>query len=137
MTSILYPIVAEWDDATGAWSLLSPDFPEIASVATRPGEVAAQAADAIWTAIDARREEGEKLPVPDAEVTALTKEWTYPTRNMILHVPVPDAAGAFGAFTVSIDLDQHLLARLDAEAERRRTTRSKLLAEGAEAVLRN
>ena len=74
MRTTLYPVVAEWDDAARAWSLLSPDFLEVASAATSRERVWQQADDAIRTAIEARREDGEAVPPPMAEPWLLTAD---------------------------------------------------------------
>ena len=89
MATMLYPMIAEWDDTARAWSLLSPDFPEIASTAKQGDDIGQQASDALWTAIDARREDNETLPAPASEPWLLTKNWNPAHQNMLLFVPVP------------------------------------------------
>lgn len=88
MATLLYPIIAEWDDEARAWSLLSPDFPEIASVAKPDDDVGQQASDALLTAMEARREDGDPMPMPTDKAWLLTKDWVQPTRNMLLFVAV-------------------------------------------------
>lgn len=135
MKTLLYPVVAEWDEAVRAWSLLSPDFPEVASAAS-PDEVWQQADDAICTAIEARHEDGEAVPQPMAEPWLLTADWRPGSRNMLLHVAVPASPPAPEPVRVNVSLDRALLARIDGEAGRRGMTRSGFLAEGAKAMLR-
>lgn len=137
MATLLYPVVAEWDDQARAWSLLSPDFPEIASVAKPEGDVGQQASDALLTAIEARHEDGEPLPAPTSEPWALTEGWCQPTRNMLLFVAVPTEAPPAEPIRVNVSLDKHLLERIDSEASRRGMSRSAFLAEGARGLLRN
>ena len=133
---LLYPVAAEWDDVAKAWSLLSPDFPEIASVAKRRDDIAQQADDAIRTAVEARREDGEALPEPMAEPYLLSKDWPMVHQNMILHVPVRTPSPEPEPVRVNVSLDRALLERIDAEAGRRGMTRSGFLAEGARTMLR-
>lgn len=134
--SQLYPVIAEWDDAAHAWSLLSPDFPEIASVARDPDEMAQHAQDALLTAFEARVGDGEALPSPAAEPWLLTQGWTYPTRNMLLFVPVPAQAPPAEPVRVNVRLDKDLLARIESEASRLGISRSAFLAESAKTRLR-
>jgi len=136
MKTLLYPVVAEWDGAVQAWSLLSPDFPEVASVATSRDEMWQQADDAIRTAIEARREDGEAVPPPMAEPWLLTADWQPGSRNLLLHVAIPASPSAPEPVRVNVSLDKALLARIDGEAGRRGMTRSGFLAEGAKAMLR-
>ena len=132
----LYPVVAEWDEQVGAWSLLSPDFPEIASVATSGEDVGQQASDALWTAMEARQEDEEPVPEPMAEPWRLTESWPNPTRNMLLFVPVPAEPVAAQPVRVNVSLDKRLLDRIDSEASRLGMTWSAFLAESAKARLR-
>ena len=136
MKTLLYPVTAEWDAAARAWSLLSPDFPEIASVATSRDELFQQADDALRTAIEVRREDGEEVPLPMAEPWLLTADWPPGSRNLLIHVAVPADPVPPEPVRVNISLDRSLLARIDNEAGRRGMTRSGLLAEGARAMLR-
>ena len=136
MGTLLYPLIAEWDELAGAWSLLSPDFPEIASVATAGEDVGQQAWDALWTAMEGRREDDEPVPDPMAEPWRLTEGWPYPTRNMLLFVPVPSEPVAPQPVRVNVSLDKSLLVRIDSEATRLGMTRSAFLAESAKARLR-
>lgn len=136
MDALLYPIVAEWDAAVGAWSLLSPDFPELASVATRREDVANQAADALWTALQMRQEDGEVVPTPTLDPSALTAGWRYPTENFLLFVPVPIEPPRAEPVRVNISIDKRLLERIDNEASRLGMTRSGLLAESVKSRLR-
>lgn len=136
METLHYPVVAEWDEAARAWFLLSPDFPEVASAATSRDEMWQQADDAIRTAIEARREDGETVPPPIAELWLLTADWQPGSRNLLLHIPIPAAPPAPEPVQVNVSLDKTLLARIDSEAGRRGMTRSGFLAEGARAMLR-
>ena len=135
MEMLLYPIVAEWDEAAQAWSLLSPDFPEVASVATTRGEIAQQASDALQTAIEARREDGDEVPSPTTDVSALIGQWSSRGNNLLIHVPVSVGPLPPEPVRVTVNFDRPLLDRIDQEARRRGITRSGLLAEGARALL--
>ena len=136
MDTQLYPVVAEWDAEVRAWSLLSPDFPEVASVAIRRDEVAEQATDAVWTALQMRHEDGEAIPAPTLDPSALTAEWRYPTENFLLFVPVPVEPPPAEAVRVNISIDRRLLERIDTEARRLGMTRSGLLAQSVKVRLR-
>ena len=130
----LYPVAAEWDPGARAWSILAPDFPEIASVATAREDIAQTAADAIQTAIEARRESHEALPAATIHAD-FTRSWGFPTDNMLVHVPVSlDVAPE--PVRVNVSLDKQLLQRIDSEATRRGMSRSAFLAEGARTLLR-
>ena len=133
MPVLLYPVIAEHDPNTRAWSVLSPDFPEIASFVPEGGDLAQTASDAIWTAVAFRQDEGEGLPAPTQEPWRLTAQWPPGTRNLLLHVPVPVPGEPV---RVTVSLDKQLLEQIDREAERRNTTRSGILAEGAAYLLR-
>ncbi len=137
MATLLYPMTAEWDEKARAWSLLSPDFPEAASVATQRDEIGEQASDALWSAIEARREDNEALPEPNAEPWLLTKDWRFPTQSMLFFVPVPAAPPAAEPVRVNVSLDRLLLDRIDREAARRDMTRSGFLATAAKQSLRS
>ena len=137
MATLLYPMIAEWDADARAWSLLSPDFPEIASVACQRDEIGEQASDALWTAIDARREDNEPLPPPCAEPWLLTKDWPVPAPHLLFFVPVPVEPPATEAVRINVSLDKHLLGQIDREADRRGMTRSGFLADAAKRSLRS
>jgi predicted RNase H-like HicB family nuclease len=91
MAHLLYPVRAEWDPQAGAWSILAPDFPEIASVATSRESIAQTATDAIQTAVDVRRENGEPVPDPTTRID-LPPDWDRTPHNLLVHVPVSLAA---------------------------------------------
>ena len=115
------------------WSILVPDFPEIASVAERPEDWAPQALDAIHTALDARRLDGE--PVPDATpLPDVTKDWPAPWTALPLLLAV-DVEPPTQAVRLNISLEEGLLKRIDAAAGHRGMTRSGFLAEGARRLL--
>ena len=135
MATLLYPMTAEWDPDARAWSLLSPDFPEIASVARSRDEIGGQACDALCTAIDARREDGEALPPPCADPGLLTNGWPASGRNLLLFVPVLAELPPSEAVRVNVSLDRRLLDRIDREADRRGMTRSGFLADAAKRSL--
>jgi len=137
MATLLYPMVAEWDPDVRAWSLLSPDFPEIASVARSRAEIGEQASDALWTAIDARREDNEPLPPPCDEPWLLTKDWPMPAPHLLFFVPVPAERPSTEAVRINVSLDKRLLGQIDREAERRGMTRSGFLANAAKRSLRD
>lgn len=135
MKTLLYPIVAEWDETAHAWSLLSPDFPEIASVATTRGDIAQQASDALQTAIEARREDGDAVPSPTSDVSTLVGQWPSDGSNLLIHVPVPVGPLPPEPVRVAVSLDRPLLERIDQEARRRGMTRSSFIAQGAQTLL--
>ena len=135
MGHVLCPIAAGWDETARAWSLLSPDFPEVASVATTRGEIAQQALDALSTAIEARVEDGEAVPAPTTDVSALTRRWPANEGNMLLFVAVAGEPLPPEPVRVNISLDRPLLDRIDQEASRRGLTRSGFLAESALTLL--
>ena len=137
MATLLYPMTAEWDPEARAWSLLSPDFPEIASVARSRDEIGEQASDALWTAIDARREDGEALPSPNAEPWLLTKDWPAASMNLLFFVPVPAEPPPSEPVRINVSLEKHLLGQIDREADRRGMTRSGFLAAAAKRSLRS
>lgn len=141
MRILLYPVTCEYDPGTRAWSVLSPDFPEICSFLPEDrddgqsdGAALAQCAvDAVLTAVGLRQDEGQALPTPTEDAWALTRDWTPDARHLLLHVPVTPAGTPV---RVNISLDQQLLERVDREAERRNMTRSGFLAEGALQLMR-
>ena len=135
METLLYPVAAEWDEAAQAWSLLSPDFPEVASVATTRGEIAQQAFDALQTAIEARREDGDEVPRPTTDISNLVEQWSSGGNNLLIHVPVPVSPLPPEPVRVAVNLDRPLLDRIDQEARRHGITRSGFLAEGVRALL--
>ncbi len=57
-----YIALAHREAGEAAWSILFPDFPEIASSAEEEDALFEQAQDALATAVDARLEDGEPLP---------------------------------------------------------------------------
>jgi len=91
MAHLLYPVRAEWDPQAERWSILAPDFPEIASVATSRGSIAQTAADAIQTAVQMRSDNGEPVPEPTTPVD-FPPDWASTRDNLIVHVPVSLAA---------------------------------------------
>ena len=132
---LLYPVAAEWDEAAKAWSLLSPDFPEIASVAMRRDDIAQQADDAIRTAVEARREDGEALPEPMTEPYLLGNHWPRVHQNMILHIPVSTRPPEPELMQLNVGLDLVLVGQISAAATNRGITLSAFLAEAARAML--
>lgn len=135
MRTTAYPIIAEWDEAVRAWSILSPDFPEIASVAREGDDIGQQALDALLTAIEGRREDEEPIPAATQDAAALAVEWPRATRNMLLYVVVPSFSAPVRPVRVNVSIDQALLSRIDGEASRLGMTRSAFLSESARARL--
>ncbi len=129
----LYVAVIERERGEPNWSILFPDFPEIASVAETPDDWATQAFDALSTAIDARREDGQPVPDP-TPLDQVTQDWPYPWPAKPVLVAVESSVSAI---RVNVSLEQALLERIDRAAERRGMTRSGLLAEGARRLLRD
>lgn len=125
-----YPAVIYREPGEANWSILFPDFPEVASAADPKQDVDQQALDALATAIDAYTESGKPLPEPSH------------TTDVAEQIP-KGAAGFVGLYyaqepeplRVNISIDRALLARIDFLAERKGKTRSALLAEAARALL--
>ena len=136
MSTTAYPIIAEWDEAARAWSILSPDFPEVASMAREQEHLGQQALDAVLTAIEGRREDEEAIPDPTQDAAALARDWPRGTLNMLLYVAVPSLTAPVRPVRVNVSFDQALLARIDGEASRLGMTRSAFLSESARARLR-
>lgn len=130
-----YMVVAERHAGEQNWSLTFPEFPWVTSVAERREQIAAQARDALQTAIDDMQAEGEALPAcfeegaltPHGFSTDKTAEEEWP-----FLLPI-DVAGP--AIRINISIDQGLLSRVDAAALHKGQSRSAILAEGARLVL--
>ena len=136
MSYLMYPALAEWDEATRAWSLRFPDFPEICSFTNRRAEIPQQAADALLTAIEVRREDGEALPDPTADLGERVRDWPPASDNMQVFVTVPAGPPPESEpVRVNVSLDRRLLERIDGAAGARGMSRSGFLAEGARAML--
>jgi predicted RNase H-like HicB family nuclease len=125
-----YPALIYRERGNPNWSILFPDFPEIASAADPSQDVDQQALDALATAVDLYVEAGRALPEP--------------SRSTDVAGQLPSAAEGFvGLYAarepeplrVNINMDRSLLARIDFVAERRGQSRSALLAEAARALL--
>ncbi len=128
-----YVALAIKEPAEANWSVLIPDFPEIASVAERPEDVFAQAQDALAMAVEARLEAGETLPEPTAPEN-IEPDAGPIARVLLLSVP---AESSGPAVRVNMSLDRLLLSRIDAAAHRRGMSRSAFVAEGARRMLRD
>ena len=57
-----YVAIIDQEPGEQTWSILFPDFPEIASVAEREEDWGPQAYDALLTAVEARKQDGEAIP---------------------------------------------------------------------------
>ena len=132
MTYRIYSAILDREPGEESWSVLFPDFPEIASMAETDAEVATQAFDALATAIDARREDGKALPEPTPP-EAITQDWQQPWRARVLLVPI--AIDPSPSVRINITVEKALLQRVDAVAEQRGMTRSGFLSEGARRLL--
>jgi predicted RNase H-like HicB family nuclease len=130
-----YVAVIQQEPGEANWSILVPDFPEIASVAERPEDWGPQALDAILTALDARRVDEE--PVPEATpLSEVARDWPTPWPGLPLLVAV-DVEPPTEAVRLNISLEKGLVQRIDAAAESRGMSRSGFLAEGARRLLRD
>ena len=112
-----YPAVIYREPGEAGWSILFPDFPEIASAAGPGEDVDRQALDALATAIDIYAETRRSLPEP--------------SRSTDVAEQIPDGAEGFvGLYyaqepeplRVNISIDRGLLARIDFLAERKGNT---------------
>jgi predicted RNase H-like HicB family nuclease len=133
MQTVLYPVIAEYDDQVDAWSILAPDFPEIVSQADNEADLAGMAQDALETIVEFRLERGDALPRPTSVVAALAGQ---NPAALLFYVPVPVVPRSMEPVRVNISIDKALLARIDAEATRRSMTRSGFLADAAREKLR-
>lgn len=115
------------------WSVLFPDFPEIASAAERSDDIFPQAQDALATAIEMRLETGEGIPDPSPPEDVVA-ERRADARVLLLSVPaeIPNEA-----IRVNMSIDRVLLSRIDRAAERRGMSRSAFVAEGARRMIRD
>lgn len=135
MTLRTYVAVIRREPDEAIWSILVPDFPEIASIAEQPDDWGPQTLDAIRTALDARRADGE--PVPKATpLPEVTRDWPVPWPFLPLLIVV-DVAPPAEAVQLSISLERDLLQQIDAAAESYGMSRSGFLAEGARQLLRH
>jgi predicted RNase H-like HicB family nuclease len=130
MAFIHYPALVYRERGEQNWTILFPDFPEIASAADPSQDVDQQAMDALATAIDVYN--GASKPLPE------------PSRSVDIDDQMPSGVEGFiGVYTalepeplrVNISIDRALLARIDAMAERKGMTRSGFLAIAARAML--
>lgn len=130
MHSRTYSALVYRDAGEENWSILFPDFPEVASVAEPDQDVDAQALDALETVVEVYAEAGRPLPEP--------------SRSIDVKDQIPPGAEGFVArfrveapapVRVNISIDRSLLARIDAAAERSGMTRSGFLAACARAIL--
>lgn len=132
----IYFAYAQREPGEANWSILVPDFPEIASVAERKEDWAPQAFDAIATALEARRADGE--PIPEASpMREITKDWPAPIPDYPFGIAVEVELPPSQPVRVNVSLDEVLLKRIDAAAARRGMTRSGFLAEGASRLLQD
>lgn len=130
MAFVRYPALVYREYGEANWSILFPDFPEIASAADPGQDVDQQAMDALATVIDVYNEAGKPL--------------LEPSRSVDIGDQMPSGVEGFvGVYTalepeplrVNISIDRALLARIDAMAERKGMTRSGFLAIAARAML--
>src|SRR5579863_8938140 len=108
-----YPAMVYRELGEANWSILFPDFPEIASAADPEQDVDQQALDALATAVDVYPKAGKPLPEPSSS-TAIAER-------------IPEGAAGFvglyyaqepAPLRVNISIDQALLARIDFLAKR-------------------
>lgn len=130
MALVHYPALIYRERGEKNWTILFPDFPEIASTADPDQDVDQQAADALATAIDVYAEEGKLLPKASS--------------SFDINDQMPSGATGFVCFypayepeplRVNISIDRALLSRIDAMAERKGMSRSSFLAMAARAIL--
>jgi predicted RNase H-like HicB family nuclease len=130
MAERVYILTASQEAHEACWSITSPDFPEIASVAEHEGDLPRQVRDALDTAVAARLEDGEGLPGQTLQFPATGLGFAGRVAHFVLPVDVQDEP-----VRVNISLDSHLLKRIDREAARRGMTRSGFLAEGVKRLM--
>jgi predicted RNase H-like HicB family nuclease len=87
MSHRIYAAVVDREPGEQNWFVLLPDFPEIASAAENEIQWATQAFDAVATAIEARRADGEELPEP-TDVAVVMGRLQDAARASVLLVPV-------------------------------------------------
>ncbi|MBV9757377.1 MAG: type II toxin-antitoxin system HicB family antitoxin [Alphaproteobacteria bacterium] len=125
-----YPALIYRERARENWSILFPDFPEIASAADATQDVDQQAMDALATAADVYAEAQRPLPEP-SHATEVFDQLPAGVEGFIGVYAVQEPE----PLRVNISIDRSLLARLDFVAQRRGQSRSALLAEAARALL--
>ena len=127
----LYCAVIEQEPDETAWSILFPDFPEVASTAETAADIGPQAFDALLTAVEARRQDKEAIPAP-TPMSEVTQDWPLPWTRQVLLLAVDVARPPA---RINIHMDEVLLQRVDNAAEHRGLSRSAFLAEGARQLL--
>lgn len=130
MPFVHYPALVYREAGEENWTILFPDFPEIASAAERIDDIDRQAADALATAIDVYANEDKLLPEPSRSF-AVTAQKPAGAEGMVCFYP----AAAPEPMRVNISIDRALLARIDTVAERKGMSRSGFLAAAARAML--
>ena len=130
MGFVRYPALFYQEPGEENWSILFPDFPEIASAAERIDDIDRQALDALATAIDVYADAGKPLPEPSSSFDARSKMPAGAKGDVCFYPAV-----APEPMRVNISIDRTLLARIDEMAERKGMTRSGFLAAAARAVL--
>ncbi len=120
-----YPAIIFREEGEEAWSILFPDFPEVASSAETARDVHSQALDALRTVVDLYAEENRALPESTDIDRALdlAREQNAVAAFYGVELPAPER--------VNISMDRTLLTRIDAAADARGMTRSGFLAAAA------
>lgn len=73
MGIVHYPALVYREQGDQSWTILFPDFPEVASGAGPDQDPDQQAADALATVIDVYAEDGKPLPKPSRSVDIMDR----------------------------------------------------------------
>lgn len=122
----------------GGYDVVFPDLPGCTSAGDSYEEALSNAVEALGGHTTLMQRDGETVPAPrglDGVKAAATKgDWDDPTGRLIALIPLIPADDC-PAQPVSVNLEPHLLAAIDADAARRGLTRSAYLAAGARRML--
>ena len=129
MRTFAFPGIVE-TSPDGGFGLYFPDLPGCVTAADTLDELAAGAREALQLHLEGMTEDGEPIPAPSA-IGDLPHDPEVQEVGVLIVEAIPSAADV-----VSLTLSAALLSRIDAEAQARGTTREKILAEGAEALLK-
>lgn len=132
MATRSYIAIADRAPGESSWSITFPSFPGVTSVAETAAEIMLQAKDALASAIEDMRADGEFLPPPVEESVFPEYDRSRFHNPHILLVPYTEPGRSV---RVNISLDEGLFARLKALSERTGTSTSALLARGARTVI--
>ncbi|MDB5470686.1 MAG: CopG family transcriptional regulator [Caulobacter sp.] len=129
MRTFVFPGIVE-AASDGSFGLFFPDLPGCVTAADSLDDLAAGAREALQLHLEGMIEDGLAIPAASA-IADLPHDPDINEAGILLVEALPDAADV-----VSLTLSAALLSRIDAAAQARGTTREKILAEGAEALLK-